>query len=969
MPGGVGAGGGGGGVRRTRALPPVRSFASVPHLPASFAWRAGGRVITSLGNGALKVVSKVLDGITTAPGGFSVGVIASVSSAANNQSLLDKTTSLTGNGFRLMLESDDGGVTCRPRFLMGMSGAYWDVIADSGNSVPLNTHCHIGVGYDGSTKPLLIMGPLLGAQAVVNFGAATNAGTGSPVSEGVQPLYGFNDAGLAAGTGCTAQWIYAYRAPELVGPQWQRFVDAITICTAGDFSRGIAMARALQLDLLMQVCNDGTVIDYSQNVVAGALQGTHSTGTTLENDSSGVKLNRLFAPTQFEDDAEILPAVDGLDYRDQPLYRHTSTHARKRFTWTGTGFTAVFHNSLDLALPDQGVLTYRLDGVDTGILTSATIGANVGAVSGLSSALREVTFQNGAQSHPSTDPLPAQGTFLKFAYFDAAATEITPAVRTRELFGDSESTDVAFMMDPPQFYSAAQVYRNNATYVGPSGNVDGVVWNGYGGKQLSQIFGTASLRSNWARRAAMDGAAAEVFLALGANDKLGNTMTAAAWQTMLQAGCAALLDRTDFTGLLVLADQVINANESSDGIFGTMDDARAAVSTTVTNLQGIYGSTRVRYVSRKTALAVGDLIDGSHTDNTGELKLDALFPGWVSLSSGTTFSDSVAETLTATASQTAAATFAPSLPETLTAAETETAAATFVGTVAETRSAAETNTGSATFVVAASDTLTAAESQAGPASFAGSQPETLTAAETQTSLATFVGAQSETVAATDAQTGLVTFLASRAETGAVTDTDTASATIVVAQAETGAVADTNASSAVFAGVDAETLTASASQDANVSGAPATYNVSVTEALAATSTETALATFVAARAESVTSTDTQAGSATFAGLRSEALTASESAATGASTWVGDVAESLAVADIPTGAASMAVLRAEILALIDSSTAQQLAAVTTVTLLGTFTQVLPAVTVATVTPHAVIAYATPPAIASLSTTGST
>jgi len=236
--------------------------------------------------------------------------------------------------------------------------------------------------------------------------------------------------------------------------------------------------------------------------------------------------------------------------------------------------------------------------------------------------------------------------------------------------------------------------------------------------------------------------------------------------------------------------------------------------------------------------------------------------------------------------------------ETVTATETETANATFVSARADTATAAETQTGLAVFSSARAETVTASDSASGLATFAGVRAESGTAAETETATAVFVGARAESGSAAESETATADFSAARAEVGSAAESETATAVFAGARAEALSATATDAASADFASARAESLTAAETTDATVSGG-AVYDVTVDEAGAASDVQSSTADFTGLATEALAALEFESAAATFAGSVPETLAAADEQ-TGElaglpTTYDVSVAESLSVVD--------------------------------------------------------------------------
>lgn len=203
-----------------------------------------------------------------------------------------------------------------------------------------------------------------------------------------------------------------------------------------------------------------------------------------------------------------------------------------------------------------------------------------------------------------------------------------------------------------------------------------------------------------------------------------------------------------------------------------------------------------------------------------------------------------------------------------------------------------------TFNDSVTESVTASESESATAAFAGSRTESGTAADTETVTAQFVSARSDSLAAADSETGGQALSASRSDTLAVTDSEVGGVGFAVARGESVTAGESSTGQASYPVARTEVLAASDSEDATTSTGPVVYNVSAGDSLSASDSEVCYATYPVARAESGSASDSLSSSAFFAGLLAEQLATGESLGATASMFV-DRADLLALSESATG----------------------------------------------------------------------
>lgn len=210
----------------------------------------------------------------------------------------------------------------------------------------------------------------------------------------------------------------------------------------------------------------------------------------------------------------------------------------------------------------------------------------------------------------------------------------------------------------------------------------------------------------------------------------------------------------------------------------------------------------------------------------------------LSFSSGSTFNDSVTESVTV--------------------AESETSLAAFAGVRSESGTVADTETATASMGVARSEALTAADSETGGQTSSASRAEAVTAADSETGGVGFAAARSESVTASDGSTGNTTLPVTQAESLSVADSETGTTT-------TG---------------------------------PQTFNVTASDVLTVADSEVGPAVYPVSRAESGSASDGMSSTAFFAALREEMLATGDLPDATANQFVGR-GEMLSALDVQTG----------------------------------------------------------------------
>lgn len=238
-------------------------------------------------------------------------------------------------------------------------------------------------------------------------------------------------------------------------------------------------------------------------------------------------------------------------------------------------------------------------------------------------------------------------------------------------------------------------------------------------------------------------------------------------------------------------------------------------------------------------------------------------------SAAVTFVSSLTEAVTAAASQTSVVTFTLSVTESVTAADSQSSIATFVSSLTEGVSAGDSTTSVATFNSAITEGVTAADSQIGGLLFVASLTESVSAACSQSATVTFTFSVTEAVSAGDSQTSVATFNSAITESVSAADSQTSVATFNSAITEAVSASDSQIGGSIFTAALTEAVNASDSVSAQVTfslsiteGVSAacsqacslTFNASVTEALSASDLYIASLIMVASVVESVSATD-------------------------------------------------------------------------------------------------------------------
>lgn len=206
-------------------------------------------------------------------------------------------------------------------------------------------------------------------------------------------------------------------------------------------------------------------------------------------------------------------------------------------------------------------------------------------------------------------------------------------------------------------------------------------------------------------------------------------------------------------------------------------------------------------------------------------------------------------------------TYNDTLTESVTVAESTATTATFGSTLAEAVTPADANATTATFGSALTETVTPADTNAAGTAIPGAITETVTPADEVTVAATFVGALTETVTPADAQTAVATFTSALAETVTPADTGATVAILLAALAEGVTLAD------AYAG--------------DVASGSTTYNETIAEALTLADALATSQVFANALSETATFADALSAVQVMLATRSEGITVTDTLAVGLS----------------------------------------------------------------------------------------
>lgn len=449
---------------------------------------------------------------------------------------------------------------------------------------------------------------------------------GTPATDSGDALW-IGSQGGAQPHGGDTSWGIVFNVSATLD-QMRKAQQAALMYQAGDTTRAIAAMFAVGSGVCYArfIANDGSVTDWTANnagttFAAGSGQLTGTTaGASLENSAAGTQLNQLFSLTTAEDDNE--PSFNAGAAQEQTHYRYTSSAAQRRFTTAATqvtlwcwqalisGVGTLFGNDEVISVWDEGA---GYVGQLTAVGTSE--GLTGGTVSGMSASAKTVAIVNGPRSRRSASAVhsaPEKGTFATVAYFNASATALSPNSRSRLIRLISDSILDGFTGNPFASSSAMQRIRRAL----PSG-FDGVEQSGFGGMYLSAITASGPVQTTYVT-AAVAGNPRCIIIQLGANDKGGATLSAAAFQTALAGFVDQILAVGSFTGrILLVSPTITSASEGANGLGSTMDDYRNAIAAVQSTR-----TARVSHLAGKTAASVGNLSDGVHFNNTGQLELE-----------------------------------------------------------------------------------------------------------------------------------------------------------------------------------------------------------------------------------------------------------------------------------------------------------------------------------------------------------
>jgi hypothetical protein len=200
--------------------------------------------------------------------------------------------------------------------------------------------------------------------------------------------------------------------------------------------------------------------------------------------------------------------------------------------------------------------------------------------------------------------------------------------------------------------------------------------------------------------------------------------------------------------------------------------------------------------------------------------------------SGTTYNDTLSESVTSAANLANAATFGPTLSESVAAADTQASLGTFGVPYSEAVTAAATLSTTATFPNALSESLTAASSFTGGLLFSLSISEGLTASAAVAAAVTFSPALSEAITAAYSLANAAALVGSITASVTASDSAAVSATLAASLSESVSAADSSGAIAQFANLLSETLISGVALADSLSAPATVYNNTLSETITA-----------------------------------------------------------------------------------------------------------------------------------------
>lgn len=237
---------------------------------------------------------------------------------------------------------------------------------------------------------------------------------------------------------------------------------------------------------------------------------------------------------------------------------------------------------------------------------------------------------------------------------------------------------------------------------------------------------------------------------------------------------------------------------------------------------------------------------------------------------GTTYNDTVSETVTATDSSSNVVTFANTVSETITGTDSNASSHTMVNAITETVTATDNNASSHTMNDIVSETVTATDSNVGGLLLQETISDSITATDSNSATITFSFTLSDTLTATDTLSNTMDMVNSLSES--VTATDTLSPELVITESisETLTATDSNVGGLLIQETISEAITANDNLANTV-----IFNNSISETLTATDNHADNLIIIATLTESLSATDSLANSLDIIATISETLTATDS----------------------------------------------------------------------------------------------
>lgn len=531
---------------------------------------------------------------------LSVFAMVNRNSAAGNLMLVDKSSAITTRGWHFLLENTVN--PGRPRLIVG-GATYGDYYGPSAGIPAIGTDIFVGVAHTAGTTPEFFNTPIR-TIPTASLATSTIQALVTPGTDAGDTLVVGNDGTNVAGFGGAIGWVAIYNTKVSLANANTIQVGMLVFragIIAGDTAmqtRGVNMMKSVAgFAMLHYIAGDGTLTEYSGNVITGAFAGT-VTG------ADGAEQPLVLAPGYERFDRN-------LESGNQTLYPYLTAESQKSVTTDGATLDVISYRTLDITY--DGNLTYGITpAYPTTVLTHTGLGWKSNTTGALGGGTKTVKVQTPNQSRPFGQPI-SESTFPVVFIGAAAATVLTdvaPVAGANRWVDYAESTGQGFNATPPQQNAPNQYIAQNLGGL----VIDEVVSAGWGGGRVSQITSSTPVLDAWVTQMTQ-GNPRLITISLGANDKINNVYTTANFQAELQKIQNALMAKAGFTGAIGwLTPYIISApNEASTGQMGTMDAVRAAIlAVAATDTSG-----RTISANRKTWISLANMPDGVHYNNTG----------------------------------------------------------------------------------------------------------------------------------------------------------------------------------------------------------------------------------------------------------------------------------------------------------------------------------------------------------------